>query len=268
MAKHEVQDARLPVRTQSGLAIVGFADGHREQAPKDGDIWGLNRLFKVMDRPWTAWFDIHDLHGTYGDGRPGGRDEEWITFARGFTGPVYVREQDLPLAAEWGIKGAVAYPLRPVLEAFPRYFTNSISYMLALGILMRYERIGVYGVDMAQDALTQAEYSNQRPSCEFMLGAAVAAGIEVDLPDGTDLLRSSHLYGFEDDTGIQLRRRTRLTELEGRKNQLKQEMANLEQQVANIQGQKQQLFAGINQLDGAMQQVLYEMRQLSPEAKG
>ena len=269
----EVLDARIPKRTRDKVAIVGFADGHRDGAPPDGseyELWGLNRLFKVMDRPWDRWFDIHDLQATYGDGRPGGRDEEWIQFAAQFKGPFYVRLQDVALAKSWGIKHATAYPMDAVLEAYPRYFTNSISYMIALATLMGYGGLAVYGVDMAQDAIgAQNEYRHQRPSCEFFLGAAMAKGIQVEIPVGSDLLRSSHLYGMEDDTGIQLKRRSRLNELGARKEGLKQQMAQIEgQQGAQNhmwEQQKKQLFAGINQLDGAMQEVQFEMIQLSPE---
>lgn len=268
--KREVQDAPtgLPPKLRDKVAIVGFADGHRDAAPADTsefEIWGLNRLFQVMKRPWTAWFDIHDLGATYGDGRPGGRDEQWIEFARGFAGPVYVRGQDVGLAQSWGVKNAVPYPLDAVLAEFPRYFTNSISYMIALSLLVGHTELHVYGVDMAQDSLMNAEYGHQRPSCEFFLGAAMGRGVQVVLPVGSDLLKSSHLYGVEDDTGFQLKNRARMQELGGRKEQMKQEMANLDAQIAAIQAKKQQVFAGVNQLDGAMQQVAYQMRQLSPE---
>ena len=216
----EVLDA-LPIRTRDKVAVVGFADGHREQAPDDTDefdIWGLNRLFAVMERPWTAWFDIHDLEFTYGDSALGGRDQEWIDWCARFEGPVYVRPQDVELARGWGILTATAYPIAGVLEVFPRYFTNSISYMLALAILMGYDGLSVFGVDMAQSGLPgQGEYGAQRPSCEFFLGAAMAHGIQVYIPDGSDLLKSGHLYGFEDDTGLQLKRRARIQEQAGRK---------------------------------------------------
>ena len=46
----------------------------------------------------------------------------------------------------------------------------------------------MYGVDMAQDTLLAAEYSEQRPSCEYFIGLAEGAGIRVDIPGGSDLL--------------------------------------------------------------------------------
>ena len=68
----------VPARVRDRAAIVGFADGHRDEAPSDAnefEIWGLNRLFVVMERPWARWVDIHDLAFTYGDSAPGGRDD-------------------------------------------------------------------------------------------------------------------------------------------------------------------------------------------------
>lgn len=264
----------VPVRTRDKVAIVGFADGHREQAPDDTgqfEIWGLNRLFAAMERPWTAWFDIHDLAFTYGDLRPGGRDEEWISFCRSFKGPIYLRPQDVDLAKSWGIATAVPYPINEVLASgLPRYYTNSISYMLALAILMGFEEMALVGVDMAQDSLTSSEYRHQRPSCELFIGAAMASGMKVFIPDGSDLLCAASLYGFEDDTGMQLKRRSRKLELGGRKEGMKAEMAKVEGEQASYNSQceahKRQLFAGINQLDGAMQEVDFEGIQLSAES--
>lgn len=251
--------APVPVRTRDSLVIVGFADGHRESAPSDSstyELWGLNRLHVVMDRPWTRWFEIHNLDRTYGDGKAGGRDEQHIGWMKEQEIPIYVRPQDLRLARDWGIGSAEPFPVDALLASFPPYFTNSISYLIALGVLMEFPAMEIYGVDMAQDTLLQNEYSAQRPSCEFFLGVAMAAGIQVELPPGSDLLRSSHLYGIEDDTPMQQKRIARLNELGGRKEQLKQEMAQHD-------ARQKELFAQINQLDGAMQDNQYWMRQLS-----
>jgi hypothetical protein len=78
---------------------------------------------------------------------------------------------------------------------FGDYFTNSISYMLAMAIDEGYQVIHVYGVDMAQDT----EYGTQRPSCEFFLGVAVGRGIQIYVPKTSDLLKVRWMYGYEDE---------------------------------------------------------------------
>jgi hypothetical protein len=78
---------------------------------------------------------------------------------------------------------------------FGDYFTNSISFMLALAIDEGYHTIQVYGVDMAQES----EYNFQRPSCEYFLGIAKGRGIEIFLPKTSDLLKVRWMYGYEDE---------------------------------------------------------------------
>lgn len=90
-----------------------------------------------------------------------------------------------------------AYPLERVIKTFGTYFTNSVSYMIAMAILQIKEgnykgEIGLYGVDMA----TKSEYGPQRPSCEFFLGIAVGLGITITIPPQADLLKTRFLYGF------------------------------------------------------------------------
>jgi hypothetical protein len=79
------------------------------------------------------------------------------------------------------------------------YFTNSISYMIALAIYEKYEEIGIYGVDMATGGFDtpNGEYAHQRPSCEYYIGIAVGRNIKVTVPSSADLLKTRFLYGPE-----------------------------------------------------------------------
>lgn len=240
-------------RLKDKVAIVGFADGHRHLAPFDDDtweFWGLNRLWAVLgDRPWTRWFEIHDLAKMYAEDK---EHQEWLSKT---SIPVYLRPQDMDV---FPVPNAVPFPIEAVVQHFgSRYFTNSVSYMIALAIMLEYKEIGVWGVDMAVDHVLNNEYSHQRPSCEYWLGLAAGAGIRIYLPEGSDLLVSSHMYGFEDDTVIRTKLEARLKELAARKEGIKQQSAQLD-------AQGKQLFAGINQLDGAMAQIEFELRNLFP----
>ena len=239
---------QFPTRTSGKVAIVGFAGGHHYQAPfKDESVetWGINRLWvELPDRRWTRWFELHDLGLFYRD------DEDHKQFLRSFTGPVYVREQDYALALEWGIDTAVPFPHRILTEQFQPYFTNTVSWLLALAILMDFEHIGVYGVDMAVDNVMQAEYGEQRPSCEYFLGIAHGRGIQTFIPHGSDLLKASHLYGYEDSGPVLMKMAARFQELGRAKEGLRAQAQQLHAQANTLEGQ-------LSQLDGAMQEVAY-----------
>lgn len=222
----------VPSRLKPKVCIVGFADGHRDLAPWDSDeheFWGINRLHIVLpDRRFDRWFELHSLEDFYSSDDHADH-REWLTR---FGGPIYIRSRDLDVAAEWGIE-AEAYPLEAVLNEFETsYFNNTVSYLLALAIVMGFEEIHMYGVDMAQDTLFQAEYRQQRPSCEYFIGVANGRGIPVKLPDGSDLMVTSHLYGFEDDQH-QKKMVARMQELSNRKEQMRAEMQRHEHEAGS-----------------------------------
>jgi hypothetical protein len=249
---------QFPKPAAKRLAIVGFAAGTAHLAPfddEDTEIWGINQLHKLLPgKRFTSWFELHDLDTFYRT------NPEHKEFLAAFDGPVYVRSQDLALAQSWGIEGAVSFPHQVLLDRFPPYFTNTISWLLALAILMSendrsdggdgYEWIGMYGVDMAVDTVLQAEYGSQRPSCEYFLGIATGRGIQVFIPHGADLLKSTHLYGFEDSGVVMEKMGSRFQELGRLKEQVRGEIMGRETQVEALKGQ-------LSQLDGAMQEIGY-----------
>jgi len=240
----------ITTRTASRVCIVGFADGHRGDAPfdePDMEFWGINRLHAVLpDKRWDRWFELHDLERFYKD------DEEHKRFLKAATFPVYVRGQDMKLAAEWGID-ATPYPRDQMIDLFQPYFTNTISWLLALAITLEFEEIHLYGVDMAQDGFHE-EYRRQRPSCEWLIGIAQGRGINVVMPPGSDLLKASHQYGFDDDT-YRMKLAARSQELGQRKETIRAEMKQ-HQERAEFLGYR------ISELDGAIQEVNYNMTNL------
>lgn len=251
-----------PTRIHDRVCIVGFADGHRDLAPWDEpdiEFWGLNRLHAVLphrDKEWHRWFEVHDLEKFYAN------DESHKSWMRDAGIPVYVRPQDMGTATEWGIASATPFPIERLVDEFEDYWTNSISYLIALAIAMEYREIQLFGVDMAQDTVLQKEYRAQRPSCEFFMGVAVGRGIRIVKPPHSDLLVSSHRYGF-DEPALMGKKVARLNELGARKEEIRREMHNHRQSADNAQ-------AVINQLDGAMQELTYQLTNLAthPEEMG
>jgi hypothetical protein len=189
------------------VAIVGCADS-KSQVPfhlaDEFEFWGVNNLHLTMPgRPWSRWFETHQIkmlpNGMYlRRGQPDFRGQPVPVYLQSLQAlgiPVYMQQ---PLHI---LPNAVQYPLDKVLEAFPRrYFTNTISYMIALALLDGFTHIGLYGIDMAVSSPLrgQNEYSHQRPSCEYFIGIAEGRGVTVDIPDESDLLKTNFLYSFEE----------------------------------------------------------------------
>lgn len=234
------------------IAIVGFAESHLHEAPfgqPGWQFWGINRLHTVAaEQPWTHWFNIHDLEKFHG------QDQEHLAFLKQFPGPVYLRPQDL---GKYDIPNQTPFPADELVKKYGRYFNNTISWLIAFAIEHNPSDIGVFGVDMAQDALLNAEYASQRPSCEYFLGIAMGLGISVHLPNASDLLKATHLYGFEDADQYTLKLVARLNELGNRKEKAKAELAGMDMN-------RGQLTNAINQLDGAMQDVQFWLRNWRP----
>jgi hypothetical protein len=109
-----------------------------------------------------------------------------------------------------------AYPLLEILEAYPRrYFNNSISWEIALAMHLGYRTIGLFGIDMALDGVHgESEYSWQRPSVEYFVGLAEGRGIEVVIPEASEILKCGYLYGWDNKSVARAKMLTRLKQLE------------------------------------------------------
>jgi len=209
------------------VAIVGYTDSRHDAPYSDAewDIWGLNNLH-VQCSPeqlagFNRWYDLHDRATIVADPP----HEAWLKTTQL---PVYVWEA----RPEW--PSTVNFPRSEVLEEFGRYFTNSISWMIAHAILEGATSIGVYGVDMAQSG----EYSAQRPSCEYFLGLAAGLGIELVIAETSDLLKSATVYG-ESDGGLRAKLEQRSKDLGSRTEQVRAEIERLNAALYQLSGAKE-----------------------------
>ena len=207
-------------------AIIGYTD-HKARAPfnnMDWEIWGLNDLYiDLPEIPHTneriRWFQIHQwgepqTHDAkpnvmdFSEGPMNPRDPNhvaWMARAAGHI-PLYL------MTPRDEVPKALKLPAQTIIDFFGcPYFTNSISWMIALAIMelvqpierngktiwlaMPDAEIGVFGVDMMMQGGVGSEYGWQRPSCEWLLGWAMAAGITITIPDESDLLKSAFQYG-------------------------------------------------------------------------
>lgn len=191
-----------PVRPRK-VAIVGYTPT-RDLALELGagwELWGMNDLHKYLPAErFSRWYDLHPSKAIASDTA----HAAWLgAGSAGLTTFVWEPRPEWPRT--------VAYPRAEIVDAFGTYFTNSVSWMIAHAIGEGdVGTIGVYGIDMAQTT----EYAGQRPSCEYFIGLARGLGIEVVIPDASDLLRGGGLYGTDDDpSGLRAKIEARLAEL-------------------------------------------------------
>lgn len=180
------------------VAIVGTSGNTRALAPYDNpavDIWMFNdQVLSDWAKRVNLIFKMHKpetfmaTKSTY---------TEFL--ASNVSIPVYMQEKSQDVTA------SVKYPLEEItaslLPKFTResdiiqYFTSSVCYAIALAIHQGYERIELYGVDMANNT----EYIYQRDGIALWFGIALGRGIEVYIPRMCAMFNSPR-YGYDDST--------------------------------------------------------------------
>lgn len=218
------------------IAIVGFAPSSLNKAPfgdKSFEIWGVNELYKIVPRV-DVLFELHDYEFLVSKER----NQEHLQWLRKAKIPIFMQQRfaDIPQS--------VPFPKDEIIQEFGRYFTNSISWMIAMAIWVNAEEIHLYGVDMA----TNEEYQHQRPSVEYFIGIARGRGIGVYIPPECDMLKCFHLYGYEDGQATQ-------TALK-----MKARVAELQNRVQAYQAEALAKRDAMNQMIGALDDVRYWMR--------
>lgn len=218
------------------IAIVGWAGTSRDLAPWTDDSWEkwvLNTMAQREDyaKNCSRVFQLHSK----GDIQKDQTDEpaHWKFLTENTTIPVYMHEH---IADSWindGMGNVVAFPTNALLAKFPNYFTNTVSWMIALAIHEGADVIGLWGVDMAHAI---SEYGEQRPSCEFYLGLAMGRGIEVFVAPESDLLKTPGQYGLTDDTQMYVSLMARQAEMTGRLNESVGAQNQNVQIIAQLQG--------------------------------
>ncbi len=166
-------DARAGMKR---CAIIGSSRSV-DDAPWDNKSIEIWSIASILGRPrYDRIFEMHD-----------GMDTEVFNHVLNAGCPVYMKEVNPR------VPKSVRYPIEPVLAAFGRHFSNTISYMVALAILEEYKEIQFYGVNMEFGS----EYGVEKPSLDYCVGVARGRGIAVYIPDDSDVARTHHLYGYE-----------------------------------------------------------------------
>ncbi len=94
----------------------------------------------------------------------------------------------------------IKYPIQEILDKYgSKYFTNTISYMIALAMYEGFEKIRMYGVDAPFGGV----YFLEKSGIEYWTGRAQQAGIKVEICEGSHVCRTKtgQLYGEKEDEG-------------------------------------------------------------------
>lgn len=194
------------------VCIMGTAPSHRQTpyAETSWEVWGLNDGYMLHPRRWNRWYELHPLDqmwfrdpgqkviraeevpkGHYV--RPKGHIE-WLK-AQAEHIPVFLQAEP---PNDWPAN-ARRFPIEAVHQAFGgEYWASGPSYMLAQAYLEGYTEIMITGIHLA----TEAEYREQRPQFENLIGRLLGATVTTEVKDGFRYYRGAVTIVLPETTPI------------------------------------------------------------------
>lgn len=232
------------------IAILGTASSSMALAPFKDPAWAIwacsPGAFSICAQNRSdVWFEVHRWMPTSPGkfGAPGTKpwfSPEFHAFLKAHKGPVYMS------AVDPSIPSSVRIPFEDLQAKHGPYFWQStMSYMLALAIEELAPRasageqvaIGLFGVDMS----ATEEWAYQRPACQHFIGMAKSLGINIVLPQESDLMRPPTMYGKGELNPRHIRLTAMIAEANAARAQLVQQGQQIGQQLATVDGRLQVL---------------------------
>ena len=228
------------------VVLLGTAPASMALAPihnPDWDVWscspGTYPFVQTAMKETDRHFELHRYEP----------NQEWfsggyIEFLKAYKGSVIMSEgvQEIPNCVILDWPGYVS-------KYGPYFFTSSLAWMMAMAIEEKYDRIALYGVDMA----ATTEYENQRMGCQYFAQLAAAKGIEVGVPPESDLFRPAPLYGVCETSHVWIKQRARNIEMKQRLDAAQQTIKEKTTEMHFLQGalddQDWQLHSWFGNLD-------------------
>ena len=206
------------------VVLLGTAPSSMMLAPfhnKEWDIWGCS--------PGTAMAPKVDRRYEVHRWEPGKEwfSEAYVQLLKDFKGPVrmFSPVPDVP--------NCEVIDRDDLVKRYgPYFFTSTLAWMMAEAIDEGYQKIALYGVDMA----SASEYYDQRLGCQYFAMVAASLGIEVGVPPESDLLRPAPLYGACEHNHLWIKETSRARELAGRQSQAQQEYDKLGAEINFLKG--------------------------------
>lgn len=247
------------------IAILGTAGTSVELAPFKDPSWAIwacsPGAYPICAKTRSdVWFEPHRWQPTPPGrfGAPGTKpwfSPEFHSFLQQHKGPVFmtgdIRTKDDTgspdeLLAKYGrpdpsIPNSIPVPYGYLKKKYGPYFwTSTVAYMQAMAIetlgpraLMGEEvYLGFWGVDMA----ASEEYAYQRPGCQHWVGLAMSLGIQVVLPQESDLMRPQTMYGIGECNPRHIRLNARRTEIQAHVNNMQAQHNELGQKMLLAKG--------------------------------
>ena len=169
------------------IAICGMAQHDKSEVDNfNGEIWGLpwdEGRWPFFDR----YFEIHplDLLRKPEAQRRDGYEERLKSLPILYMQEAY---EDIP--------NAIRYPVEKVVDNLGfDYFNSSIAYLMGMALLEGADKIGIWGVDMADlepvsdNPSYISEFAYQRPNMEYLIGLARGRGVDVYIPERSPLAK-------------------------------------------------------------------------------
>lgn len=229
--KYEPEGVDVPRLCEKELlAVMGTADPSRKMAPFKDDnfeIWGCQVCITFPDIPRVdVLFEMHKANYW--------KDPDTYTRMKKINLPMYMQEKHKEFPT------SMRYPIE-IVEHYRAYSTSTISYMLALAyhsfvMTEKPKHVALFGIQMLADA----EYSEQRPCCEYWIGRMEGVGIDVEIAPGSAVLASPGLYGYEGYNPISYDLHKRIVGLQMGINHSQKELEKWKQQLARNEGAKEE----------------------------
>lgn len=211
------------IMKEKKLAILGTAYT-RVKAPFDDpdcEIWAvapclMKKDIKRIDRVFELHQEESYIH------------ENFYQALKDYEGPIYVQED------RGEFRRPVRYPIEGIIAKYGHYFTNSICYCIALALEEGFREIHLYGIHLT----ARSEYAFERPCVEYFIGIAMGKGVKICIPEESDLLKSGHLYGYEEIDGKRKKIMARMEDFDTKINELKEVIHEYEAKINQYAGAK------------------------------
>lgn len=176
------------------VRIFGAAKNARESPPltpedKDVEVWLSNSTTTNLIRcpqamsEWTRWFNLHSRAHIVG------------TYPAAFT-YYQTKAEGRPiclLKVQPDVPTSIAFPRKQIQEAFAtakgpnRYFTCTVTWLIALAIFEGFERIELWGFAL-RDTKPGSVFAYERPCFAYWVQMAKDRGIEVFYQEAVETL--------------------------------------------------------------------------------
>jgi len=169
------------------VILLGTAPS-RHDCPFDCEVWGVNGVYTMQPHQVAEGkpFRLDKLFTTDTTFSPEGNlhfDIDVMHKIKKKYGTEYISMNPIGFG-KIQLK-ATPYPWKEIVEKFKTlYFTSSVCHMIAYALYLNYDKLRLYGIDMA----SKSEYMMQKGGVEYWLGRAEERGCEVFISKGSVLL--------------------------------------------------------------------------------